>query len=94
MSIEVTEKLRNMWVSAETQELKDKIRAVAEAVKVNDRFGSVEYEGNGYCYTCYIEPARQGKFNCDKCARDQYSGRALLPSDEVVRRVKDMGKGR
>jgi len=71
-----------MWTEA-TPEKRVVIESVAKAFKENDRFGSIEMGGNGYCYECFLEPARPDHYNCDICA-------GKLPTAGVTRSLEQI----
>jgi hypothetical protein len=84
------EKLRAKYDQAATQEQRDRIVTVAELVKSGKtKFGSAKYEGNGYCYECLVNEARENCFTCSECA-----GALQLknPSfDTMVENIRKMG---
>jgi hypothetical protein len=66
--------LRQLYRQAgDNEALKKRIEAAGVAVKKNPKFGSSQVGGNGYCYTCLIELAREGHYNCEECAKAQPS---------------------
>lgn len=61
------EELRELYKTS-TPDMKLKLIPIGKAVAENPKYGSKDLGGNGYCYTCFIEPARDNHWNCEKCA--------------------------
>lgn len=90
MNTDMVEKLRQMWIKASPGE-RIRIETVAEVVKTNPKFGSTEYEGNGYCYTCYLEKARPGSFTCDTCSGAIKTEQEKLSVKTIIERTRNLG---
>lgn len=79
------EQLRELYKTA-SEEDKPKIALVGQAVKNNHKYGSKQVGGNGYCYECYLEPARPDRYNCEKCS----GGSKSRSVESMIERVKSM----
>lgn len=69
---------------------REKITAEGKVIKAylqNNKWGSAEIGGNGYCHTCHAQLARVGHYNCLQCAGGEkvnYQSRSLQGMQQAL----------